>query len=65
METVHSQRLSHLAPTSQIILAGELTNDIATTDIAVAGRAKTLAHIGSGEVAAARAQSDVREKAWH
>jgi uncharacterized heparinase superfamily protein len=65
METVHSQRFGHLAPTSQIILAGELTNDIATTDIAVAGQAKTLAHIGSGEVAAARAQSDVREKAWH
>ena len=65
METVHSERFGHLAPTSQIIFAGELADDTATTDVAIVGQAKTLANVGGGEVAAARAQSDVREKAWH
>jgi hypothetical protein len=65
METVHSQRFGHLAPTSQIIFAGELANDTATTHVAIAGQATTLAHVGSGEVVASRTQTEIREEAWH
>ena len=65
METVHSQQFGHLAPTSQIIFAGELANDTATTHVAIAGQATTLAHVGSGEVVASRTQTEIREEAWH
>ncbi len=64
-ETVHSRRFGHLAATCQIILAGELADDTATTRVAIAGQAKTSAHFGDGEVIASRVQSDMREKAWH
>jgi len=64
-ETVHSQRFGHLAPTSQIVLAGELADDLATTHVAIAGQAKRWTHPGDGDVVASRTRSDMREKAWH
>jgi hypothetical protein len=64
-ETVHSKRFGHLAPTSQIVLTGELADDVATTHVAIAGQANRWADLGDGEVVASRAQSDMREKAWH
>jgi uncharacterized heparinase superfamily protein len=63
-ERMHSQRFGHLAPTSQIILAGELADDVATTHVVIRGQAKRRAHRGDGEIVASRTQSDVREKAW-
>ncbi len=64
-EAMHSQRFGHLAPTSQLIFAGALGNDVATTHIAITGAAKRTAHFGKPEVGAAGPQSDMREKAWH
>lgn len=64
-ETKYSQRFGHLAPTFQIILAGELSDDVATTHVAIAEPAKTRAHFGNDTVIASLTQSDMREKAWH
>jgi hypothetical protein len=64
-ETMHSRRFGHLAPTFQIILAGELNDDVVTTQIAIAGPAKARAHFGNEAVIASPTQSDMREKEWH
>jgi uncharacterized heparinase superfamily protein len=64
-ETVHSERFGHLAPTRQIVFAGALSNEVATTHIAIAGPARPPAHPGKPAVAASEPQSDMREKAWH
>jgi len=64
-ETVHSQRFGHLAPTSQIVLAGELADDVAITHVVIAGQAKRWTHLGDGDVVVSRTRSDMREKAWH
>jgi uncharacterized heparinase superfamily protein len=47
-ETVHSQRFGHLAPTSQIVLPGELADDVATAHVVIAGQAKRWTHLGDG-----------------
>jgi uncharacterized heparinase superfamily protein len=65
VNTVHSRRFGHLAPTMQIILAGQLADDTATTHVEIVGHPKLRAHVGDGEVIASAAQSNVREKAWH
>jgi uncharacterized heparinase superfamily protein len=65
VESAHSQRFGHLAPTSQVVLTGALAADVATTRVAISGEAKTWAHLGDGEVIASRTQTDMREEAWH
>jgi uncharacterized heparinase superfamily protein len=64
-EAMHSQRFGHLAPSLQIILAGVLGNEVATTEVAIIGPVSRTAHLGTPEVGAAGPQSDMREKAWH
>jgi Heparinase II/III-like protein/Heparinase II/III N-terminus len=64
-ETMHSKRFGHLAPTRQIIFAGALSNEMATTHIAIAGPARPPVYPGEPAVAASDPQSDMREKAWH
>ena len=64
-ESMHSERFGHLAPTRQIIFAGALSDEVATTHIAIAGPAKPPAHLGKAAVVVSGPQSDMREKAWH
>jgi uncharacterized heparinase superfamily protein len=64
-EAVHSGRFGHLAPTTQVILAGRLADDTARTDVEIVGQTKFRAHVGDAEVVASGAQSEMREKAWH
>jgi uncharacterized heparinase superfamily protein len=65
IEAFHSRRFGDLAPTKQIIFAGELAGGVATTQVEIVGSAKARAHGGDGEVVASAARSDIKEKAWH
>ncbi len=64
-ETVHSLRFGHLAPTMQIILAGQLADDTARTQVDIVGPLTSRARVGDAGVVASGPQRDVMEKAWH
>jgi uncharacterized heparinase superfamily protein len=64
-ETLHSQRFGHLAPTAQIVFAGQLADDTATTHVEIVGQARPRVGVDDGEVIASGVQSGARVKAWH
>jgi uncharacterized heparinase superfamily protein len=65
VEALHSRRFGDLAPTTQIVLAGQLGGDVATTHVDIVGPAKTPAYVGGGEVVESAVRSDIKETAWH